>query len=644
MNELKFDKQSFLSTCQNHLKIAQEIFDFFKTSSNLSDSEILNKYNDFLMHLSDAGALANLVSSVHPVEEVRQASEQIEQDVSKLWTEVSLSRPVFDLFTKINISSLENQAKRFVEKVLQDFRRSGVDKDESTRQKIEQLSNELVQIGQDFGRNVRENVRSIEIPPEVLKGLPEDYIAFHPPGENGLVKITTDYPDVIPFLDYAESDKARKKLYIEFQNRAYPKNREVLENLLKKRYELAQLLGYANWAEYASEDKMTRNSTAIAEFLQKLDELTAPMAQKEYQEILAIKQQTYPDATRIDAWEKAYYLQKLEKHKFAFDGQELRPYFEYHQVKNGLFSVTKDLYGIEYKAVTDQNIWHEDVEVYDIVENGKTLGRIFFDMFPRENKYKHAAQFPIQLGLKDRSLPIGALVCNFTSPKESKNGIALLTHDEVVTFFHEFGHLLHYIFAGSHPFARTTELTMEWDFVEAPSQFFEHWTRNKDALSRFAFHFETGESIPGELVEKMLAAERFGKGLFVRRQVALSALSLAYYSKDPSTFDTHEMMLKINTQYMSMFPHVEGTNFELNFEHLDGYSAVYYTYMWSLVISKDLFSPFLEKGIMDHETAMRYRKNILEPGGTLDAIDMVRNFLGREYSFDPFIRFLEGKV
>jgi len=643
MNILKFDYDSFVTNCQNHIAQAGVLFTEFQSGFGFSDTEVLHKYNTLLIHLSDAGSVANLISSVHPEEKVRTASEQIEQDINKLWTQVSLSRPLFDLFSKIDTTLLDSDAQRAVKKVLDDFRRSGVDKDEQTRKKIQELSEELIRIGQEFGRNVRENVRFIEIPPEELAGMPEDYIASHPPGENGLIKITTDYPDAIPFFDYAGSDEARRKLYIEFQNRAYPQNREVLKNLLQKRYELAGLLGYAFWAEYVTEDKMTNNSQTVFDFIDKLDALTKPIAEREYQELLELKQQKDPNATVIQPWEKAYYLEKLQMQKFDFDSQALRPYFEYHRVKKGLLDITSKLYGIEYREVTDADKWHEDVDVYDIFDNGNNLGRIFLDMHPRENKYKHAAQFAIQTGVKDVQLPVASLVCNFTSPKDAKSGIALLTHNEVTTFFHEFGHLLHYIFAGSHLWGRTTELTMEWDFVEAPSQFFERWAWDKETLQPFARHFETNEPIPEELLKKMQAADRFGKGLFVRRQVGLSALSLAYYSKDPSTFDTHELMKQIHEQYSSMFPHVEGTHFELNFEHLDSYSAVYYTYMWSLVISKDLFSPFQEKGIMDHETAMRYRKNILEPGGTQDAMDMIRNFLGREYSFDAFIHWLEGR-
>lgn len=643
MKQLKFDKQFFIESSDEHFRQATEIFGVLQSEKDLNQNEILQNYNNLMMHLTDAATLANLVSSVHPYEDCRLAAEEVEQKLSKLWSEVSLSRPLFDLFRRIDSSSLDPAAARFVKKVLEDFHRSGVDKDDVTRQRIQSLNEELLLIGQEFGRNVRENVRSIEISPEDLAGMPEDYIAAHPPGKNGFVKITTDYPDVVPFLECAKSDDARKKIFIEFQNRGYPKNREVLQKLLEKRYELAGLLGYASWAEYVAEDKMTKKSQTIADFLHKLDELTLPIAQKEYEELLLVKQKEFFGATHVDGWQKAYYLEKLQKQKFAFDSQELRPYFEYHDVKTGLFDLTAELFGIEYREVKGVDVWHSDVEVYDIFDQGKHLGRIFLDMFPRENKYKHAAQFPVQIGIQGVQLPIGALVCNFTNPKESENGKALLTHDEVVTFFHEFGHLLHYVFAGSHPWARTTELSMEWDFVEAPSQFFEHWARNYESLSRFAKHFETGEKIPVDLVDKMLSAECFGKGLFVRRQVALSMLSLSYYSHDPATFDTHEIMKKIQMQYMGMFPHVEGTNFELNFEHLDGYSAIYYTYMWSLVISKDLFSPFQEKGIMHHETSMKYRKSILQPGGTEDAGHMVKNFLGREYSFDPFIAWLEGK-
>ncbi len=641
---LKFDLLSFEQIYTKYLHDAQSIFEQLKdTNKSLTDIQVLELYNDLSFFISEVAAGAELVSAVHPQLELRESAEKFQAEVNKLATEVSLSRIVFELFSRIDVSLLDVETKRYVQKTLEEFCRSGVDKDDITRAKIQALSDELVLLGQNFSKNIRDDVRFIEVTPDKLAGLPQDYIDSHPVDpQTGMVKITTNYPDVNPFWKYAHDDESRRKLYFEFVNRAVPHNREVLETMLKKRYELAQLLGYTSWADYVAENKMTKTSQTIEDFIGKLDDLTRDIAKKDYAELLEIKKQMDPNARVVEQWQRSYLGDILRKQKFDFDSQLLRPYFEYHRVKNGLLEITHAMYGIEYKKVDDADTWHESVEVYDVFDAEHALGRIYFDMHPRENKYNHAAQFSLKTGVAGRQKPEGVLVCNFTDPAKAKDNIALLSYDEVNTFFHEFGHLLHYIFAGSHKYVSQSGLTMEWDFVEAPSQFFEEWARDADVLARFAHHYETAEVIPRELVDKMCASQKFGNGLFVRQQVLYSALALSYYLHDPKNIDTHEVMKQLQLQY-DMFPSVEGAHFELSFGHLDGYTAAYYTYMWSLAISKELLVPFQKEGMMNREIALKYRQEILQRGGTLDAEDQIRNFLGREYTFEAFKNWLEGK-
>ncbi len=641
---LRFDLASFEQTYTKHLLDAQNIFDQLKNvDTSLTDAQVLELYNDLSFSISEVAAATELVAAVHPLLELRESAEKFQAQVNKLATEVSLSRTVFELFSRIDVSPLDVETKRYVQKTLEEFRRSGVDKDEATRAKIQALSEELVLIGQEFSKNIRDDVRHIEVTPDKLAGLPQDYIAAHPADPvTGLVTLTTNYPDVNPFWKYAHDDESRQKMYYEFVNRAVPRNLDVLKTMLVKRYELAHLLGYNSWADYVAENKMTKTSKTIEEFILKLDELTKDIAKKDYAELLEVKKQMDPHATVVEQWQRSYLGDILRKQKFDFDSQQLRPYFEYHRVKNGLLEITHALYDIDYKKVDDAPTWHESVEVYDVFDGDLALGRIYFDMHPRENKYNHAAQFALKTGVAGRQLPEGVLVCNFTDPAKAKDHIALLSYDEVNTFFHEFGHLLHYIFAGSHRWVSQSGLTMEWDFVEAPSQFFEEWARDADVLARFATHYETGETIPRELVEKMRASQKFGNGLFVRQQVLYSALALSYYLHDPKDIDTHEVMKQLQLQY-DMFPHVEGAHFELSFGHLDGYTAAYYTYMWSLSISKELLAPFQTQGLMNPDVATKYRREILERGGTMDAADQIRAFLGREYTFDAFKNWLEGK-
>jgi thimet oligopeptidase len=273
-----------------------------------------------------------------------------------------------------------------------------------------------------------------------------------------------------------------------------------------------------------------------------------------------------------------------------------------------------------------------------VVEQGRTLGRFFLDLFPREGKYKHAAQFTLASGVREGALPEGALVCNFHRPGAEP---ALLDHGEVVTFFHEFGHLLHHLFGGNTRWAGLSGVRTEWDFVEAPSQMLEEWCWDASVLQRFARHVETGEPIPADLVERMRAADEFGKGLRVRQQMFYAATSLRLHDRDPQGLDTTALAAGLQERY-TPFRHVPGTYFQESFGHLEGYSAIYYTYMWSLVIAKDLFGVFRRDGLLNPAAAARYRRAILEPGGGAPAAKLVESFLGRAASFDAFTEWLNA--
>ena len=630
--------KEFTQACRSKIQVAQGLLEELLAGKDQDTLWVLDHYNQLGTQLDNAAASAGLHSNVNPDESIRSAAEICEQEVSQFATDLSLNRELYEVFEKQDNKSLDAEAKRLLTKVMDDFRRSGVDKDEATRDRIKKLEEELVTIGQDFGRNIRTDVRTVEV--SDLSGLPEDYIQGHPVNKEGKFEITTDYPDYLPFILYADDSEARRQLSTEFKNRGYPKNMEVLDKLLAKRHELATLLGYAHWADYVTEDKMIKNAAAVSNFIEEVSSMAQKRAQQEYELLLDLKRKDDPKATVVKDWEKSYLEEKLKARDYAYDSQAVRPYFQYRKVKEGLLDLTKELYGLEYERIADAKIWHTSVEVYDVFSNKKKLGRIYLDMHPREDKYKHAAQFTLKSGVKNVQLPEGVLVCNFPEPGENGEP-ALMDHDQVRTFFHEFGHLLHHVLGGNQKWIRFSGVATEWDFVEAPSQFFEEWAWDAKVLARFATHHETGKAIPAELVKKMREADEYGQGLAARHQMFYASISLNYYNQNPSGFDTTELMKKLQAQY-SMFPYIDNTHFQVNFGHLEGYSAMYYTYMWSMVIAKDLLTPFLEKGLLNQEVAERYRKNILEAGGTDDAAKLVENFLGRPYSFDAFRKWLEG--
>jgi len=349
-------------------------------------------------------------------------------------------------------------------------------------------------------------------------------------------------------------------------------------------------------------------------------------------ELLEFKRAADPTATTVEPWDNTFLQDRVKAERFAFDTQAVRPYFEYGRVKAGLMGLVERLFGVRFVARPDQPVWHPDVEAYDVMEGERLLGRIFLDMHPRADKFNHAAMFTLVNGKDGVRVPECALLCNLPRPGDEP---ALLSYSDVSTFFHEFGHLIHHIFAGHQRWAGISGISTEWDFVEAPSQLLEEWTYDPEVLASFAVHHETGEPLPADMVAKLRAAEEYGKGLFVRQQMFYAALSLEAYRRDPADIDFVALERELKALY-APFPYVEDTYMHLSFGHLVGYSAIYYTYMWSLVIAKDLFTEFRRSGLLDEATAGRYRDAVLAPGGSAPAADLVRSFLGREHAFDAY--------
>ncbi|MDC0709842.1 Zn-dependent oligopeptidase [Stigmatella sp. ncwal1] len=600
--------------------------------------EALEIYDEATASLSDASARASVVRHSHPDAAMRQSAETSEQELENLATEISLDRGVYDVIASLDVSQEDAPTRKWAEKLLRDFRRSGVDRDQATRDRVKALQEELVRIGQEFDRNIRGDVRTVELSPSALDGLPADYVRSHPPGADGKVRITTDYPDLVPFMTYARDGSAREKLWRANRSRAYPRNVTVLQSLLERRHELATLLGYASWAAYATEDKMIRSERNAGDFIEKIAAASDERCRRDYQTLLERKRKDEPGASQVDPWDQGFLDDRVKAEQYSFDSQAIRPYFEYTRVKQGVLDLTSRLFGVSYRKLPEAPVWHPDVEAYDIFQGETQVGRFYLDMHPRADKYKHAAQFTLATGKQERRLPEAVLMCNFPKPGAEP---ALMLHRDVETFFHEFGHLLHHLFGGHTRWAGLSGVRTEWDFVEAPSQMLEEWARDVGALQTFAKHYQTGEPLPSETIQRMKRADDFGKGLHVRQQMFYAALSLELYRREPKGLDTTALVRELQGKY-TPFPYVEGTYFHLSFGHLDGYSAIYYTYMWSLVIAKDLFTVFQDKGMLNPEPAQAYRRAVLEPGGSKDAALLVKDFLGRDYDFRAYETWLNA--
>jgi thimet oligopeptidase len=634
------DAAGFDAACKERLDAGRAKFAALKATprpvAKRDVLRVLETYDEASAELDTIGATADVVFNANPDAATRAAGERCTQLVSALYSEITLDRGVYDVVASLDLSGQDAATRYWIAQDLADFKRAGVNRDDATRAKVKALRDEITAIGNEYEKNANEDASKISVAPAALEGLPADYIAKHPAGSDGKVTLTVQYPDFYPFMKFSRSEPGREAMYRAFANRAYPKNLDVLSQLLQKRHALAQLLGYANWAAYSMENKMIRTPEAAHQFVDEITRVSQRRADDDYKLLLTRLHKDKPRATSVPAWDVSYLKERVRAEQLDFDAQSVRPYFEFGRVQAGLLDIASKLFGIEFRKVADAKTWHPDVEVYDVYDGSERLGRIFLDLHPRAGKFSHAAQFTLVTGKRGARLPEGVLECNFPKPGAQP---ALMESGDVTTFFHEFGHLLHHVFAG-HTRWTSTAAFRENDFVEAPSQLLEEWTLDAPTLQTFARHYQTNEPIPAALVARMKTADQFARGLDVRRQMSFAAVSLAYYDRDPAAIDTTKLFAEMESKY-TPFAHVEGTAQQASFGHLVGYSSNYYTYMWSLVIAKDLFTPFKAAGLMDRATAAKYRHAVLEASGQRPAAESVRAFLGRPFAFDAYQRWLD---
>jgi thimet oligopeptidase len=613
---------------------ARELVDGLRAAPPAEAEEVLRRWDEVTLEISNVAALSSLLSNVHPLVDVRTACEEAEVETDKLVTELRQDRALYDVFAALDPAGLDPTASRLLEKTLEEFRRAGVDQDDATRRRLADISQRMTTIDQEFSRNIRDDVRTVRATPEQLAGMPEDWLEAHPVDAEGLVTVTTDYPDAVPARMFVRDADVRRRVTIAFQERGWPQNDALLKELFDLRHEYANLVGYSDWASYDAAVKMIEKGPAIPEFIERIAQAAQGPMERDLGVVMRRYRQDVPDAEAIDAADASYYEELVRKEQHDVDSQQVRTYFAFEKVRQGLLDVTGRLFGLRYEPAPDAVAWHADVAAYDVYSteadrDGESLGRIYLDLHPREGKYKHAAQFTITNGVAGRQLPEGALVCNFSR--------GLMEHDHVVTLFHEFGHLVHHVLGGHVGWTRFAGVATEWDFVEAPSQMLEEWAWDADILQTFATN-AAGEPIPADLVDRMRAADDFGKGLQARQQMFYASVSYWFHTERPADLTAKQVELQ---ERYSPYRYIDGTHFFANFGHLGGYSSAYYTYMWSLVIAKDLFSAFDPDDLFDAEVAGRYRDRILAQGGTKDAADLVADFLGRPYTFDAYAAWLD---
>ena len=591
---------------------------------------VLERWNAIAIAIGNTAARGELFSEVHPDAGVRSLAEDTSRQAQILSTELGLDPDLHAVFAALDPAPLDADAARLLEHTLRDFRRAGVATDPETRATVKGLRERLTVLGQTFARTIREGTRAIKLTPDRLAGLPQDWIDAHPTDADGLVTVTTDYPDAIPFRTFAHDPAARRELLAASLTIGYPDNVDVLHEIFALRAELAGLLGYDSWPDFDAEIKMIGRGSAIPEFIDKIADAAEDPARRDVRILLERLRQDHPDAEQVESSDVAYYGEVHRREQLDVDAQLVRSYLTFTRVRAGLLEVTGRLFGLSYTPRPDLPVWHDEVTAFDVhrAADGVLLGRIYLDLHPRDGKFKHAAQFTLTSGVRGVQLPEGTLVCNFPT--------GLMEHSDVVTLFHEFGHLVHHLVGGDQPWVEFAGVATEWDFVEAPSQMLEEWAWDADVLRTFATNAD-GEPIPADLVARMRTADDFGKGYFARTQMFYAALSYYLHIENPD--DLVARTAELQARY-SMFGYMPGTCMPTSFGHLDGYGSGYYTYMWSLVIAKDMFSAFDPDDLFAADIATRYRDTVLARGGSQDAADLVADFLGRPYDFDAYADWL----
>ncbi len=596
----------------------------------------LRLYDQAIEQLSLAGAQAGVLNSVAADKAVRDQAQQEAQRVSMAGSALSLNRPVYDALTAIDLGGSSATTKHLVQRTLLSYRLSGVDKDEATRNHLQSLHEKATRLSLEFSRNIQEGGKTIEATEAELDGLPPDYLARHQPNAEGKIVITTDPPDMQPVMTFAASEALRERMFLAYNTRAYPANKQILEDLLATRQEIATVLGFRSWADLATADQMMGSAANVRTFLTKLNEASRDGAEREHQLIVGFARRRQPGLEAIDITSRGYWYEQFRRSAFDFDSQSVRPYFPYAQVQAGVLDTAARLFKIEFRPST-ASAWHDDVSVFEVFDAGLCVGRFYLDMHPREGKDKWFSAAPIVTGVRGRAMPEAALICNF--PKGDENDPGLLQYSDVVTYFHEFGHLMHAILGGQTEWACLSGFATEGDFIEVPSQMLEEFFRDEKLLQSFARHYQTGETLASETIRKMKLAGAFGRADWVRAQLYYTTLSLDLHDQDPAGLDLDSTTKRL---YQSLQPWtwLDGNRMYASFGHLTGYSSNYYTYAFDKVIALDFFAQFDPEDLLGCDAGSRYRKAVLEQGGSKPGRQMVRDFLGRDEEFSAFSNWL----
>ncbi len=594
------------------------------------------------------------LNSAETNDEIQEIAQEVSPLLSEFGNDVRLNQDLFErikvVYNQKDSLNLTDEQAYLLEKKYKGFSRNGANLNEEDKNKLREIDKQLAMLSLQFGQNVLAETNAYELiitDENDLKGLPQYAIdqakadAEQKNHEGWL--ITLQAPSYIPFMQYAENRELREKLFRANGVKAYQNNEfnneENVKNIVKLRHERAKILGYKTHADYVLEERMAKTPTTVLDFLNDLLTKAKPFAEKEIEELTAFAKETDGIET-LQRWDHAYYAEKLKQKKFSLSDEELKPYFQLENVIQGAFDVATKLYGITFKEIHNIDKYNDEVTTYEVLDkNGAFLSLLYADFFPRAGKRPGAWMTSYREASNvngNTKRPHVSIVCNFTKP--TKDTPSLLTFQEVTTLFHEFGHALHGMLPNT-TYESLSGTNVYWDFVELPSQFYENFCYEPEALKLFAKHYQTGEIIPQELIEKVKASSSFMEGYQTVRQLSFGLLDIAYHANDLAEINDLQQFEKETFKQTELYPEIDKNMMSTSFSHIfqGGYSSGYYSYKWAEVLDADAFAFFQETGIFNPETAQKFYK-LLSSGGTVEPMKLYEEFRGHKPTADALLK------
>ena len=611
---------------QESIALCDEIINQVKKSN--SDIEKLSKMDNIEQIIDGLDGRTSFLAQVHPEEGIREEGSKIESLIQNYYLNLALDKDLFEAINSIRVNDLAPDDKRYHQFLLQDFEDAGQLLSEKEREDLEKIDKELIDLGIEFEENIAKDRTELLFEEDELIGLTKHELDSFTKKEGKFV-VTMAYPHISAVMENCSDSLTREKLWKAFSNRAIQKNPEILYRATKLRYKKAQLQKKKTWAEYRLRYRMAESPKNVEEMYKALLPILKEKARKEIDALLPLDD----TLDRISIWDVRYLIAKERSRVSNIDTSKLKEYFELHHVKEVMLEICEEVFGLKFNQSENANAWHEDVELWEVRDSStkELIAHFYLDLYPREGKFTHAAVMDISSGNLDLKSSC-SMVANFPNPNIGK---ALMSFDEVETLFHEFGHVLHHCL-GQNKYTRMSGTSVEWDFVEAPSQIMEHWVWKTECIERLAIHHETGEKLDLSILEKLKESKNIGVALHTLRQVGLGLEDQFLHGEDYE--NSHHLIVE-KAHVSPIFYPFEEVNHLASFGHmLGGYDAGYYGYLWAEVIGDDLFSRFEEEGVLSSSVGKDYREKILGPGGSKDANDLVKDFLGRDWSNNSFLK------